>query len=368
MEENRLSELERRNIDIESGNYNENIEKDYLDIDAKTVIKAETVNIGNLSSDDSRVNNETNLPQTSIPKNYKTELSERIRAFAGKKRPLLPYLPDREKQDRILDQLIYDFKQDKNKPLVCIVHGDKSQGHDTFLERTREVFLPTRFKPDERCPIYKYSIRCPKYINNQNDFNEQLRNILATEITNYSDSSVEQINEFLSNQYTMIYINFSVEDWFQLKVDCIRFFLEFWQKWTSMCSGQFLMVCLSIKYPTEENLSFCKRFHLKRMKRKFISKLEQFVNSQLSYLDQIVVTVLPELEGIRQEHVEDWLSIEVKKHFQDDSIIEHLDNQINFLYTKWSQQNSSNAIPMNYLAKNLRKLLQGDSLKENDVA
>ena len=176
MEENRLSEHEpQRDIGINRGNYNENIEGDY----AKTVIKAETVNIGNLSSDDFSIDNETNLLQASIPKNYTTELSERIRAFAGKKRPLLPYLPDREKQDCMLNQLINDFKKNINKPVVCIVHGDKSQGHDTFLERTREVFLPTKFKPDERCPIYKYSIRCPKYIKNQNDFNEQLRNTLV---------------------------------------------------------------------------------------------------------------------------------------------------------------------------------------------
>ena len=280
----------------------------------------------------------------------------------------LPYLPNRKQQESILDKLLQDwFLGNNNKPLVCIVHGDKSQGHDTFLERTREVFLPTRFKPDERCPIKKYSIRFPKHINNKDDFHTQLRNTLATEITNYSFNSLEQINNSISNAPTMIYVNLSVEEWYQLEIDIIGFFMDFWQKWTSMCSGQFLMVCLSIKYPTEENLSFCKRYRLRRMKRKFISRLEQFVNSKLIQLDQIIGTVLPELKGIRQEHVEDWLSIEVKKQFQDDGIIEHLDNQIKFLYKKWRKQNPSNGIPMNYLAGKLRKLLQGDFLDEEEI-
>ncbi|MEM9274292.1 MAG: TIR domain-containing protein [Cyanobacteria bacterium P01_F01_bin.143] len=112
---------------------------------------------------------------------------------------LLPYLPDRQPQERRLNQLLKTFFQkDNHKPLVCILHGDKSQGHDTFLERTREVFLPSRFRPDERCPIKKYSIRFPKGINKKDDFHEQLRNTLATAITNYAFDSIQEINNCIS--------------------------------------------------------------------------------------------------------------------------------------------------------------------------
>ncbi len=338
MEENRLSEQEQRDIDIKRGNYSENV--------GKNVYNIETLNISN---NDNKNNKNTIRQQPKVPK-------------------LLPYLPNRKQQEMMLDQSLQTCLQKNNhKPLVCIIHGDKSQGHDTFLERTREVFLPTRFKPDERYPIKKYSIRFTKYINNKNNFYEQLQNTLATEITNYSFNSIQEINNCISNDPTMIYVNLSVEEWYKIEIEVIGFFLEFWQKWTSMCSGQFLMVCLSIKYPTEENLSFCKRYRLRKMKRKFIGQLERCVDAKLNQLNQIIGTVLPELEGVRQEHVDDWLSIEVKKQFQDDSIIEHLDNQIKFLYTKWRKQNPSKTIPMNYLAGKLRKLLQGDFLDEEEI-
>lgn len=282
----------------------------------------------------------------------------------------LPYLPDREPQETELDKLLqHCFQENNSKPLVCIVHGDKSQGHDTFLERIREVFLPTRFRPDERYPIKPYLISCPKdNINNKTDFHDQLRITLSSIITNYAFNSIPEINEALSNQYTMIYIHLSVEDWYQLEINCIGFFLEFWQTWTDLCNGQFLMVCLSIKYPTADDLSFCKRHRLRSKKRKFINRLEQYFNSKLRQCDRIMGTILPELESIEQKYVETWLSIEVRKLFSDDGMIEHLDHQIKSLYENWNKKNSPNAIPMDYLATKLRKILQGDSIEEDDVA
>ncbi|MEM7760584.1 MAG: hypothetical protein AAF298_21000 [Cyanobacteria bacterium P01_A01_bin.40] len=363
MEENRLPESGKRDVDIGTGNYNENIEGDYED--RKTVINAEIVNINNPSSSASSITNESKITDSSIFNDYITEPSEKLKAFPWKKRPLLAYLMDRESQDRKLNQLFNDFisNSNSNKPIICILHGDKSQGHDKFLERTREVFLRTKIKLDHDCSINRYLIRCPKNINNQQEFHEQLCSELATEITKDSLSSVQEINETISDVHTMIYIHLSVEDWYQLKIDCIGFFLEFWQKWTDLCSGQFLMVCLSIKYPTEENLSFCKRYRLRRMKRKFINRLEQYFNSQLSQSDRIMGTILPELKGIKQIDVEDWLSIEVEKLFQDDGIIEHLNHEITFLYENWEKEHSSKVIPMNDLAENLGKLLKGKSLR-----
>lgn len=293
-----------------------------------------------------------------------------------KQQPKVPkflhYLPDRKPQETELDKLLqHCFQENNSKPLVCIVHGDRSQGHDTFLERIREVFLPTRFRPDKRSPISKYLISCPKdNISNKTNFHDQLRITLASKITNYAFNSIQEINEALSNQYTMIYIHLSVEDWYQLEIDCIGFFLEFWQTWTDLCNGQFLMVCLSIKYPTEDNLSFCKRHRLRSKKRKFINRLEQYFDSKLSQCDRIMGTILPELESIKQEDVNNWFSTEVRKLFSDDGMIEHLDRQIKSLYEKWNKKNKnySNAIPMDYLATKLRKILQGNSVEEEDVA
>ena len=138
MEERKSAGIQR-DIDIGAGNYNEKLGNYYE-------IKGETINILGNSSQKNRTRKQPKVPK------------------------LLPYLCDRQPQERRLNQLLKTFFQkDNHKPLVCILHGDKSQGHDTFLERTREVFLPSRFKPDERCPIKKYSIRFPKYINKKDD-------------------------------------------------------------------------------------------------------------------------------------------------------------------------------------------------------
>jgi len=334
MEDDRLPENEQqRNIGLSEGNYSENVGNDVYNIRELNII----------SKNDSKSNQNTIRRNPKIPK-------------------LLPYLPDRQPQETKLEQILQNCLHLKNhKPLVCILHGDKSQGHDTFLERTREEFLPKRFKPHERCPIKKYAIRFPKNIDNKDNFHQQLQNTLATEITNYSFDSIQEINNCISNAPTMIYVTLSVEEWHKLEVKFIEFFLEFWQKWTDMCSSQFLMVCLSIKYPTEDNLSFCKKYRLRKMKGKFIEQLEQCFNKRLN---QITGIILPELKGVKQEHVNDWLSIEVKKRFQN---VEDLDNQIESLYTNWSKQNKSKEIPMNYLAEKLRKLLQKNLLGEEDI-
>ena len=47
---------------------------------------------------------------------------------------------------------------------------------------------------------------------------------------------------------------------------------------------------LDDKVCTEDNLSFCKRYHLRKMKRKFIEQLEQCINNRLN---QITGTILP---------------------------------------------------------------------------
>ena len=285
---------------------------------------------------------------------------------------LLPYLPNRKDQEAELDNLLQKYFQDtNNKPIICIVHGDKSQGHDYFIRRIREVFLPTRFKPDERPPIKPYYISCPNYKNNKDDFHDQLRRILATKITDYAFNSTQEINNFLSSQYTLIHvsIHLSAGDW--NRINFIEFFLEFWQQWTSMCSDQFLMVCLSITYPKENNLSFCKiyqRYRLRKMKHKFIFRLEQYFSAKLNKFDRIMGTVLPELKGIKQVHLDNWLSEEVNDKFQDNRVTEHLKHQINFLYKTWNKKKKSKEIPMDYIAAKLGKLLEGDSVQEEDIA
>ena len=70
---------------------------------------------------------------------------------------------------------------------------------------------------------------------------------------------------------------------------------------------------------------------------------------------------------MRQEHVDTWLSVEVKEQLQDMVATENLDNKIRSFYRDWEKKNKSNKIPMNYLSEKLRKLLQENLCNQEDV-
>ena len=286
---------------------------------------------------------------------------------------LLPYSLNRGKQIEELKQKISD-SQNKTKPLICFLHGNKTQCHDTFIE----IIINDILKKEYNYIPKKYIVKFPQYsIKSQNDFNKQLFRELINEIkTNkinedyleifFNDNTL-QVSSILPAQPTVVYISFSVSEWCEDSIKLVKYFFDFWQQCNFANYYQFLMVCLSVQYISEDTLSFWKKIRLKLTKEKININFEKVFSLDLSQIDQVIVTVLSELKSIGEAEVDNWISFNLQKQISDVEFITQLKNQTQIIYRNWRKQKSSNVIPMNYLAMELKKLLQGNFLDEEEI-
>ena len=222
--------------------------------------------------------------------------------------PLLPYLCDRSEQEYHLAQALQKLNQQPHRPLVCIIHGDDFQSHDMFLERLKQVSLPKLIYPDaEEVAVTDYLLSYPSKMQKIDDLHNQLENQLAERLLNRRIVPKEEINVFLAGHPgpVIIHTHFLTEDWHQHGSKVIESFLQFWQHWPDIPPGNYLLICLFIKYQIKKELSI-KRLCLK-LKNKNIDKfIKQLSLSNFAHFSGFIGIVLPELDGITRRQTEDW--------------------------------------------------------------
>jgi len=325
---------------------------------------------------------------------FEPRLSQIKKEIFGRRRSrevprLLPYLPNRTQQEFEVRNAVKKLKQDSSKPLVYIIHGDKSQGHDTFIDRLKEYTLPESLELGEQSSIQRYDINFPSNSCNVSEFHEQLQQELARQLPGTKPlATIKEINDLLAAHPVPVIIHSQIPVWklLQKRTNCVKDFLEFLQNFTLLSSGQYLIFCLSIKYEIKQNSCFFKNSHSRE-----IPQLLQ----RLSAIEfkQVIVTVLPPLEDVAIYCVEQWVRDKRTQKFLDEEMRTNLIKEIQNLFEKRKKgkrskiflletlvkrlialfQNKTSTeeevvIPMEYLAQQLKALLQGNDPTEEESA
>jgi hypothetical protein len=290
---------------------------------------------------------------------------------------LLPYLANRREQEAELSEVFSKFlKQDLPSHLVCIIHGDEYQCHYNFLERMRKVSLPKWLNLDPQEPIiYEYPLEWPSRAKNLHNLSNQLCKNLADVVLKNSLYSLEEINVALSKHPypVIIHTHLLTEDLHKQGLDSLNKLLEFCHDLHKIITNQRLIICIFIKYKIKRkkthkklwfkflfnfSFDFLKQYREQQINRKVRHYLQNLSNSDRNYIQCQSIVVLPELSGINQGEVENWVRCEDTKKFVGEAMIEPLIQKVGEMFGYWEEQTSSDTIPMSYLAKELSKLME----------
>lgn len=291
--------------------------------------------------------------------------------------PLLPYLANRKEQESQLGDVFVKFiQQPPPYHLVCIIHGDESQCHYNFLERMRKFSLPKWLELDPEEPIIPtYHLEWPAKLKDLRNLQNQLCKNLAESVLGNSLHSSEKINDFFSNYPHPVIIHTHI-----LTEDLQKQGLEVFNKLSDFClhlhqkiTNQKLIIYIFIKYKNKRKKTdkylwmkwlfsfgrdFFKQYRCQRINKKVRQYLQNLANSNLNHFQPLSVIVLPELEGINQAEVENWVRSEYTKQLVGEAMIEPLIQQVGMMFADWEAQQSSDTIPMHDLAEKLVELLK----------
>lgn len=283
---------------------------------------------------------------------------------------LLPYLINRSIQEFRLEQGI---KEAPRSPLICIIYGDEFQSHQGFLERIHQVSLP-KFLEQEF--IQCHHLPSPPKFSKFDDFSNYLQHQLAEIVTKNRYASPQDINIFFNNcsTSTLIYTHLLIDKSQEKEFDNLYNILKFWQTYPIEIN-QKLIVCILIKYKIRRKRSmknfqiiksllklinnFFQKKYYQNGNRKFSQYIEK-LQSNADKFNRLSVLVLPELTGVNQGEVEDWVLMEHTQNFLGKEIADRLRRQIRELFDKWEEQHSSDIIPMDDLAIRLMELLESN--------
>jgi Domain of unknown function (DUF4062)/inactive STAND len=268
---------------------------------------------------------------------------------------LLPYLSDRSEQENELGQALEFHHQNRpRRPFVCIIHGDEYECHDMFLERLQRIMLPQLLKLDnEHATIKDYLLQWPASAGTRQNRLNVVRSNLATALVGNSAAPVAEIIAALSRHETpvMIHTHLFAEDWPHDGPGLIAGFFDFWKNWSDLAPGQFLFICLCVKYKSLVKLGFWERRKFKRLNdaiRRFLIDLNFAVDQKIHGV------TLPELRAISHREVVEW----VHMHAREFCHIDELLPKIRALYEQTALRAPEGGICMERLAVELKKLLQ----------
>jgi hypothetical protein len=273
---------------------------------------------------------------------------------------LFPYSVNRNEQESKLRE---EIKKPSPYPLICIIHGDEYQSHDTFSSRL-EKLLPQLLEQEK---ITRYLLRFPSQRKNSKEFSDYLRNELAVNI-GIEYASLKEINDyFYKLSPIVIKIFLLTEDLQSQGLESLHQLLEFWQEWPSLYNNQKIIICIFIRYQIKpinfkdygiiKLFSFLsdlfKQYHYDKINK----KISQQINSPSNFnkFNRLSGLVLPQLTGVNRRDVEYWVRMEF-----GEEITHELIREIGELFNKWETQNSSKEIPMDDLAKKLIELLKSN--------
>src|SRR3990172_4050541 len=317
---------------------------------------------------------------TEVPLQLKKDLDARERELEELKKelqstqrpipPLLPYMSDRTEQEEALEKAIKQLNHDSPCPVVCLIHGDEYQCHDMFVQRLLDKSLPLMLylKPDQK--VESYCFTWPTEFKSKEQFHEKLERSLLTALrrgvkwqaqwdtqTQTAPSTAEINRQFADYQVPVfIHTHVMTTDWLNHKEDMLMWFLEFWQKWPPLTTGQRLFVCWFMKYELKKSFNFLKTRGFKNANRQIKEILEPpgAVDQRWRLLNRIICTVMPALKNITLREAQDWARDDETKIYCDCDI-ENVITKISSIYKEWERETASSVISMGELANQLKK-------------
>ncbi len=207
----------------------------------------------------------------------------------------------------------------------------------------------------------------------------QLRNELYKSLTKgvlgNSFYSLEKITDYLNNypEPIILYTTLLTEDLQKQEFEILNKLLEFCNHLHETVISQKLIIYISIKYKNKRNKSakklwikwifsfsrvFSKQYRCQQINKRVRQYLEKLANSNFNHFQPLSVIVLPELEGINQGEVENWVRSEDTRKLVGEAMIEPLIQRVGEMFESWEEQTYSDTIPMHDLAEKLVELVK----------
>lgn len=262
---------------------------------------------------------------------------------------LLLYLPNRNEHEYQIKASLQEFKHNRNRHLVYIMHGDEDQSHDMFLERMQMLILPKWLTFGSQEVIVKNCFM--RWLNPYRD-TKQLEGWLVQQLSEQVGpahrAKPADINHALALYPgpIMIQTHVMTNDW--LNRSPLEGFLNFWNRWPSQPSAYPLVLCLSIKYQDTNQMGW-RQFRQRRKYQKHNNRIKE----ELERLDKaryrnLHLTILPRLENVTRGDVENWAR---RSEVRQLGPLDKLLNEIRDLFR------SREGIAMNALAHHLEEIL-----------
>lgn len=265
--------------------------------------------------------------------------------------PHLPYLCDRSFQEKDLEKAFDIHRENEQKrkyPLLCIIHGEETECHDSFIERiSRADVLQELYKPKEKIEqVDLKELEFPLTKGGRRRFLEALHEELDRDVKKYFSSTANVSHPLV------IYYFIDNKEWRLGGGELIEKFISFWRQ-REVAGERIQLVCLCIKYRPSGILNL-RNWWNKRSCRSYLEKLD-FSNS--TNLHGVLLT---ELQAVQKSDAEKWArSEEVQKWWNESR--QELENKVGEIYVRycstrrWKQNDE--CVPMDKLAQELKQLL-----------
>ncbi|MBK6485800.1 MAG: CHAT domain-containing protein [Gemmatimonadetes bacterium] len=222
----------------------------------------------------------------------------------GDGRELLPYMVDRTHLMRELGAKLK--RAGPAVPLVAIIHGDDAQCQDQLHTRICEIELPNVLGLDKRkVSLTKHYLEWPREYRGAREFHDHLTYTLAQRVQPGALPPAMQRAFAALPAPVVIQSRILSSQWHRYGTSVLDDYLAYWQAWPSDTAVQRLLVFIYIKYELPET-GWRRMLAARRTEAVNAAVERQLEAVNRSDRDRVMVTVLPKLDGIDEQDVEDW--------------------------------------------------------------
>jgi serine/threonine protein kinase len=261
--------------------------------------------------------------------------------------PLLPYLVDRKIHEQQIRKGIQEsLSRSEPVPVVCVLHGDEFQCHDTFVQRLQETSLPRFFGLDRDSPaVRRIFVEFARDFEEEQDIHDYFLTRLRDELGIGTDERISSVSRRLNERPSLIYTQVASADFGTKDVWQFEALLRLWSKLPTQPTRHPLVVCMGIKFNFGRGpFSRWRLNRRNRRLRKFLGQLD------FEAYRGIVGVVLRELRNPTRSEVEDWAINDAAAFFDRQELLPRL----RALYD-WED-----SLSMEKMAEELRGLIQAE--------
>lgn len=240
-----------------------------------------------------------------------------------RRRRLLPYLCDRSPQKSGLIHALDAHRTKRpERPFACVVHGDRGECHDMFIERLTDDILPEALGlPGGQTVTNLYRMEWPvsyrRGVEPYDCFRGSLGGLFNLGVMAERRAVEEHISEG-EPRPMVIYSVLNTRTWKSAGRHLIEMFCRLWNEWEDLPAKRTLICCIFIQYmtgqPDDEELN--------QASRKFLKPPDFFADqlkldnegvpmpvdrAPLPKFPRLGGVVLPELKPVHFAHASDWI-------------------------------------------------------------